>query len=82
MNQKEVIQEKIKNNWELAKTLSIFSNAAFVIGLVVGIGWLDLPGHTRAVIITGGFVISVAGQVFAFITYKRNLRLLKEGKEN
>lgn len=81
MNKKEVIQEKNKNNWELAKSLGTLGTVSLAGSVAAGIKYVESGNSVIAYIALLGFAFGIAGVIFLGITYRNNLRLINKGKE-
>lgn len=82
MTKKEVIQEKIKNNWEFAKSLATFSTVSLAGSVAAGIKYIEENNVIIAYISGLGLIFGVLGIMFLITTYQKNLRLINQAKEN
>ena len=81
MNNKEIIQEKIKNNWELAKSLGTFGTVSLAGSVAAAIKYFE-TGNLIIMYVSGtGIVLGFASIIFLLSTYVKNLRLILSGKE-
>ncbi len=82
MNKKEVIQEKIKNNWELAKSLATFATVSLAGSVAALIKLVETGNRTIIIISFTGAIIGLFGIIFLILTYIKSLRLINQSKEN